>query len=108
MILGQLYHWSPTERRASIQERGLIPGSPSMVASTEQAHVCLGFDPRSAWAISGAMDFVEPDDWDLWLVHLGEHDSVAIRAEFGPRLQEVLVRNAIPAERLWFVGSRRR
>jgi hypothetical protein len=108
VILGPLYHWSPVERRESIKANGLRPGSPAMVASVELEHVCLGFDPASTWAISGAMDFAEADDWDLWLVHLGEHDSVSVRSEFGPRLQEVKVRNVIPPDRLWYVGQRRR
>lgn len=107
MILGPLYHWSPAARHDDIHRDGIKPGAPSTVASVPLPYVCLGFDPASAWAISGAMEWVsEVDKWDLWLVRLGDGDSVQVRPDFGPRLQEVKVHNPIPADRLWWVGRR--
>lgn len=48
----------------------------------------------------------EVDCWDLWQVRLEDTDSVSIRPEFGPVVQEIKVYNAIPADRLWHVGER--
>lgn len=70
--------------------------------------ICLGFTPSAAWGLSGAIDRFNTEDfeWDLWQVNLGEHDEVHIRSEFGDVLQEVRVHNPIPADRIWWVGTR--
>jgi hypothetical protein len=48
----------------------------------------------------------EIEEWDLWLVDLADGDEIHIRAEFGPNLYEIRVRNAIPADRVWWVAQR--
>jgi hypothetical protein len=107
MILPELYHWSPAERFDAIHRDGLVAGSPSAVASGPLETVCLSPDPKRAWQLSGAMDWVsEVDEWDLWLVTLADKDEVMIRAEYGPEIQEIKVRNSIPRERLWYIGRR--
>ncbi len=108
MNLQLLYHWSPADRFDSINRYGLIAGSPITVASSALETICLGPDPRTAWSISGAMDWVsEVDEWDLWLVALADTDNVHIRPEFGARINEIKVRNSIPRERIWHAGRRK-
>lgn len=107
MLLTPLYHWAPATRYESIREHGLRPGQPPTVASGQLTYLCLGPDPKLAWAISGAMDFVnEIEHWDLWQVHLVSGDELHVRSEFGPVIQEVKLRGCIPPDRLWWIGRR--
>lgn len=107
MLLGPLYHWSPSDRFGSIMSHGLIIGSKPAVCSTAVQQISFGFDPQSAWRLSGAMQWTsEIEKWDLWQVTIGEKDECRVRSEFGPLLWEVKVCNDIPAERVWFVGRR--
>jgi len=105
--LTPLYHWSPAERYESIRLHGLRPGSEPTVASTALSYLCLGTDPRLAWAISGAMEYVnEIEHWDLWQVHLTEGDELHVRPDFGPTIHEVNLRGCVPPDRLWWIGRR--
>lgn len=107
MRLGALYHWSPADRFEEIWRSGLRPHAGPTVASGSLCYVCLSPDPSTAWSLSGAMDWVsDVDEWDLWLVRLGEGDHVCVRGEFGPRIEEVKVYGHLPADRLWWVGRR--
>lgn len=115
MRLPQLYHWSPISRRETIRVDGLKPYQPASADADEENNwamgcgvVCLGFTPSAAWGLSGAMDRFATEDveWDLWQVNLDDNDEVHVRSEFGPQLQEVRVANAIPADRIWWVGTR--
>jgi len=106
MLLGPLYHWAPASRAEAIALEGLQPGMPATVASEPLPHICLGVDPAGAWAISGAVGWHGVTEWDLWLVRLADADSVTVRPEFGPRIQEVTVAGPIPPERVWRVGRR--
>lgn len=108
MLLDTLFHWSPAERYDDINTNGLIAGSKETVASGPLVTVCLGVDPQGAWSLSGAMEWCsEIDMWDLWQVRLADGDEVQPRAEFGPRIVEIKVRNSIARDRVWFVGRRR-
>jgi hypothetical protein len=105
--LETLFHWSPAERFDAIYREGLRPHAPVTVASGTLAYVCLSPDPSTAWKLSGGMDWVsEIDHWDLWMVRLTDGDPVCIRNEFGPKIQEVNVCGALPADRLWWVARR--
>lgn len=109
MLLPALYHWSPSDRFEQIRSEGLRPFSAPTVCTGELVapYVCLGFSPAGAWMLSG--DFIEESDdvaWDLWQVTLAETDSVRVRAEFGPRMQEVKIYGPIPPDRIWHVGRR--
>jgi hypothetical protein len=108
VILPALYHWAPRDRRESIRSEGLKPYSPPTVCTGEHVspYLSLSPDPARAWHLSGAMDWHECEEWDLWQVRLAEHDDVHIRPDFGPEIQEVKLYNPIPADRLWFVGER--
>lgn len=109
MILPALYHWAPTERRDSIRRGGLQPYSPPTVCSGGLAFpcVCLAPTPSAAWSISGDMDWVsEIEEWDLWQVRLPDGAEVHIRSGFGPRIVEIKVHTAIPADCVWFVAQR--
>jgi hypothetical protein len=114
LALPPLYHWSPRERREAIRDEGLKPYRRSTTLAdpaAEWAHgfgcVCLAPTPARAWALSGDMQHLsEIEAWDLWQVALADTDEVRVRAEFGPRIQEVRVFNPIPADRLWWVATR--
>ncbi len=105
--LSPLYHWSPASRYHAIRREGLQPASSPTVAAQPLTYLCLGASPARAWSISGAMDYVsEVDDWDLWQVVLADTDSVAVRPDFGPYVIEVMIKNVIPPDRLWWAGRR--
>lgn len=108
MRLPVLYHWSPTDRRKMIRSDGLKPFQSPTVCTGEHVspYLSLSPDPALGWNISGAMDWHECDDWDLWQVRLAEHDDVRISPHFGPVIEEIKLYNPIPADRLWFVGQR--
>lgn len=107
MLLPVLYHWAPSDRYDMIDKQGLVAGSKPTVSSEAVTSVSLSADPQTAWSLSGAMEWCsDVDQWDLWMVRLAEHDEVQVRAEFGPRIQEVKVRNSIGRDRVWFVGRR--
>ncbi len=106
-VLPALYHWSPATRRTSVFERGLIPGSPSAVAScTHLPYTCLGFTPSGAWSLSGATAHGEVEDWDLWQVRVPAGAEVHVRPEFGDELHEVKVYTVIPPHHVWWTGCR--
>lgn len=109
MILPVLYHWSPTARREEILREGLKPYSAPVTHSGEERYPYLCFSPRPsrAWGLSGDMEWTSNhEEWDLWEVRLVDGDEVHIRPGFGPEIAEVRVRNAIPADRVWYVASR--
>lgn len=115
MKFGPLYHWSPRDRRESIRVDGLKPYCPPSVHSDEAADwamgcgvICLGPTPSAAWGLSGGMDRFTSEElaWDLWQVNLADTDEIHVRAEFGPTIKEVRVHNAIPGDRVWWVGER--
>lgn len=107
MIMTPLYHWAPAHRYDSIRRDGLRPASDPTVAGGRLQYLCLGPDPRRAWAISGAMDYVsEIEYWDLWQVHLVDGDELYVRPDFSPVVDEVKCRTPIPADRLWWIGRR--
>lgn len=106
MILPALYHWAPSERRRAIRSGGLQPYQAPTICSAVSPYLSLSPDPALGWKLSGAMDWHECDEWDLWQVRLADHDDVRIRPEVGPVVQEIKVYNPIPADRLWFVGER--
>ena len=106
MQLPALYHWSPADRHDTIRENGLVPGSPNHVATAPQPHICLCPTPSSAWGLSGGVDLVDCDAWDLWQVRLAPADEVHIPDMWGNQLREVNVRNQIPADRLWWIARR--
>lgn len=112
MLLPALYHWSPSDRREAIRREGLRPYSPPVVhgagvPDTAFPYLCLGTEPSGAWSLSGDMAWVgDVASWDLWQVRLADGDEVHYRADFGPELREVRLHSVVPADRVWFVGTR--
>lgn len=109
--LGPFYHWSPAERRDSIQRDGLVPNSLNVVCSQPYEFICLSPDPATAWTLSGAVaadinGYVSDDGWDLWQVDLADGDEIHPRAQFGPVITEIQVRNRIPAARVTYLARR--
>lgn len=74
-----LYHWSPTDRRESIQQRGLRTRQPSPQGGQFRLpFVALGLDPIGAWQMS-AGSFGNPESsWDLWMTRVGTFRSGAL------------------------------
>lgn len=105
------FHWSPADRRESIEADGLRPRQPSVkpVHNLDGSlwfapYVCLGLRPSIAWSLS-AGHFGEPgSEWLLWeaRVLVSDRPRWALRE---PASCEVRVRG-IPRRRLWLVGSR--
>ncbi len=110
VILPALYHWSPKERRTEIEAHGLHPRKAATTHSDPDLlspYLCFSPTPSAAWSLSGAMEWTsEVDGWDLWQVRIAEGDSICIRPDFGPVIQEIKVYNAILPDRLWHVGER--
>lgn len=111
MHIGSLYHWSPADRRPSITLNGLVPGSPNVVCTVPYPFICLAPDPHQAWQLSGAVaeaigGYVSPTGWDLWQITVADTDEVHVRAEFGPHIHEVQVRNRITPDRVTYLATR--
>lgn len=123
LVLPPLYHWAPSERRAGIIRRGLLPRTPTGVtigptfARTNRGPrpydpdgttvaVCLGTSPSHAWSLSGALCAERGAVWDLWQVTLDDGDEVHPLPFWGYRLDEVRVANRIPKRRVWWVAER--
>lgn len=109
MKIGPLYHWSPTERRQLILCDGLLLFQRSQHHSDDELlwpYICLSSSPSEAWSLSGALNYGEVDRFDLWQVWLPENAEVRPRAFFGDRIEEFKVYTAIPADHVWYVGTR--
>lgn len=116
--LNPLYHWSPARLRVSIAREGLKIMMPCRALQGDETSdvsfpwVCLGSTPSSAWGLILEPESEDPDHrkdgkgWDLWQVQVSENDRLEIRGDFSPWVREVRVLNSIPAERVWWVGSR--
>lgn len=111
-MLTALFHWSPADRRETILSEGLRPYAPPAVSGGDIAwpYLCFGTSPQGAWRYSGGMGYEHFEEyeagWDLWQVTLAERDEVHVLPCWGPAVHEVRVHNAIPADRLWYVGRR--
>lgn len=119
LALGPLYHWSPRERRKSIDRLGLVPGKRNVCGPVyrwdadgnesreefRQPMLCFGVTPAVAWAYSNDV-WKHPGTWDLWEVHLIDTDEVHVLSNYGPRIREVRVANRIKKSRLVWVGER--
>lgn len=109
MILPDLFHWSPADRRDAIRSEGLRTYCAPAVSSPGHAfpYLCFSSDPKAAWRLSGDMEWVsEVEEWDLWQVRLADTDEVRYNPSWGPVLEEIRVYNPIPADRIWLVGTR--
>ncbi len=106
-MITALYHWAPAQRWAQINREGLRPFSKNTVASGTLHYLCSSPDPAEAWLLSGAVEWcAEIEQWDLWRIRLAPGDQVHVRPFFGNQIEEVKIVNAIPADRLWYVGRR--
>lgn len=111
MLLGQLYHWSPADRRASIAVRGLIPNSPQVTCTRPHPYICLSPDPLTAWRLS-AQVLIDTGRirtgavWDLWQVTPADPDEIRVPPGYGPNLCEFQIHNIIPAGRAIYLAQR--
>lgn len=117
LVLPALFHWSPRERRASINRSGLLPGrkhwsgADSTGITEGRSMVCLAPNPSSAWALSAGLNAerrrqLAGTTWDLWQVQLAPEDAVHMVPSWGDQIHEVRVDNRIPKRRLWWVAER--
>lgn len=107
MNLTHLFHWAPADRYESISRHGLLTLQEPTVASARLHYACASLSPDRAWMISGALNWCAGiDNWDLWMIHIGPLDQLHLRPQFGPLVEEVMIHNPIPSDRLWWVGRR--
>lgn len=116
-MLGPLYHWSPRDRRKSIDRLGLVPGKRNHNGPTyhdpdspgageyRQESVSFSLDPATAWAYSHGT-WKSTGTFDLWQVWLEPDDEVHVQPMWGDRIVEVRVANRIKKSRLRWVGER--
>lgn len=109
LILDTLYHWAPAERRPNIKRRGLLNRTPSGSDGEDGPilyAVCTGTDPVVAWNLSGGIQALPGERWDLWSIDTHDDDHYLPIDHQGPRLYEVRILNPVPYRRLWLVGTR--
>lgn len=118
VALGPLFHWSPRDRRASIDRLGLVPGRRNVAGPIWHSadgdrslgeyradYVCFSLDPVTAWAYSHGV-WKSTGTFDLWQVWLEPTDEVHVLPMWGDRIVEVRVRNRVKKSRLRWVGER--
>ncbi len=106
-MITRLFHWSPADRYRDIIDKGLKPGSDNTVASGKLHYLCASTLPDQAWLLSGATDWcADIDLWDLWVIAVAPTDELHVRPFFGTVIEEIKIRNPIPADRLWWAGRR--
>lgn len=112
-----LYHWSPSSRREAIERDGFRPGSESTDGLWRPPYTCWADSPSLAWGLSGAMPRGEQHPtWDLWMLHDDRLDGYEVLYfDTGdedpadePRMKEARVYYPIPADDVWYVGTRER
>ena len=106
MILHPLFHWSPTERRAAINRRGLRLRQRPVVHTFRMDYLCASTSPSQAWMLSAGAFGERGQDWDCWQLTLDHADEVHIREFWGNRIEEVRIYNPVPKSRLWLIGNR--
>ena len=103
------FHWSPSERRGSIERLGLVPGRLSRNRLWRPPYVCLTDSPSLAWGLSGGMDrdADAPRSYDLWQVDLSEVSGYEVLAnDVDGSLKEVRVYERIWKRNVWYVATR--
>lgn len=119
--LGPLYHWSPRERRKSINHDGLVPGKRGIngpwyplgpdgqeddtLPEWRQPSISASLDPVTAWSYSHGA-WRSTGTFDLWLFQLKPTDEVHVLPFWGGRLVELRIHNRIYKARLKWVGER--
>ena len=103
-----VYHWSPTNRREQIEQRGLRIRSLSPHAPIRYPMLCFAPDPLDAWAMSGGTFVIEGvDSWDLWGVYVGDlRHGFEVIPNDDATIRELRVYRSIPATAVHLVGSR--
>lgn len=101
-IIAPLYHWSPRERRKSIERLGLVPGKRPTCSSSldwngkewvpekkwRPDYVCLSPDPEYAMLYSWRIHGEPGQTWDLWQVFVDGTDQIVWR-----RREKTMMRN---------------
>lgn len=102
------FHWSPIERRKSIEKVGLVPGHLSRDGLWRPPYVCLSQRPSMAWGLSGGMDREGgPAGYDLWQVDLSEQTGFEILFDDRDQsVKEARVYERVFKRNLWYVGTR--
>lgn len=102
------YHWSPTERRASIEHDGLMPGKLSRDFFWRPPYVCLASSPMRGWYLSGGMPGGRQiASWDLWEVDVSEQKGYeALYYDNSRIIKEIRVYERIFKRNVTLVGQR--
>lgn len=110
LTLPPLYHWAPASRRQSIAQHGLLLNSPNTISTHPMPYICLGTDPRTAWAHSAGTLAMSGQDldtnkpWDLWQINVGHGLPIYPQPEHGPHINEIRISHDIPPSMLWWCG----
>lgn len=100
-----LFHWSPTERRKSINRTGLVPGSRSVCGLWRPPYVAFADTPSLAFSLARHR---EVESWDLWMTWLSRIASVEqLPDDRDDTCKEYRVYERIYKRDLWLVGTRR-
>lgn len=110
-VLGLLYHWAPSARRDDILKHGLQVYSEPCVQSDRSPYICLSPHPSQGWALSvdivnGSREDDPVELFDLWQVDVPDGAEVHFRPFWGRRVEEIKVYTSIPADHIWYVGTR--
>lgn len=107
------YHWSPSTRRAGIEERGLVIGAVPVINSVEGQEyrnpwVSVSPTPSQAWWLSAgavAVGGMAPPESKLWLLWEVDISGLAATSD-GVLYREWRVLQDIESQRVKLVGQR--
>lgn len=101
-----LFHWSPTDRRASIIRRGLEPGHLSADRLWKPPYVAFADTPSLAFSLSVQYKR-DIESWDLWMTwrsRIGGCEQLPDDRD--GTCKEYRVYERVYKRDVWYVGSR--
>jgi hypothetical protein len=103
-----VYHWSPSERRSSIEERGLRIRQESVSApgQVRYPYVAFALDPLDAWEMSGHFFGAEILSWDLWGVRASRLAGFEVIPMDDGGVRELRSYRSIPARHVTYIATR--
>jgi hypothetical protein len=97
--------------RVDILREGLkVYSEPCTMSSGRWPYICLSPHPSQAWALSvdayNSSRDEEIEEWDCWQVTVPDNAEVHVRPFWGRRIEEIKLYTSIPADHVWFIGTR--
>lgn len=105
-----VYHWSPRNRRESIEQHGLrirqdSSSAPSLV---RYPYVAFAINPLEAWDMSGVPFADRSRTWDLWGVLASALGGFEIIPTDDGDVREMRTYRSIPARHVRYIATRSR